>query len=73
MCEKGKGQRPILRGCRGGKIFTAFPVQRNMTCLSQVEIIPVNLISIYSIHLLCEPYCVVSAQSSSRLRQYGST
>lgn len=35
-----------LGDVEGGKVFTAFPVQRGLTCLSQVGITSVNLVSI---------------------------
>lgn len=59
---KGEQEKELCLGdVEEGKIFTAFPVQRSLTCLSQVGIIPVNLVStslfIYFVNLtvLCLP------------------
>lgn len=66
--ERVTGERPLLRRCRGGK---------GIYCLSCTKRLDLpfsggNYLSKpglhLSVHLLCELYCVVSAKSSSRLR-----
>lgn len=59
----------LLRRCGGGKDIYQLSCTKQLTCLSQVGILPVN----HCIHLLQEPYCIVSTESYSRLRQYKST
>lgn len=40
-----EGKNFYWGGVEGGKTFIGFPVQRSVTCLSQVGILPVNLVS----------------------------
>lgn len=73
MWKGNRGKISTLGGVEGGKTFIGFPVQRSLTCLSQVGILPVNLVCsstvfIYFMNLtvLCLPK-VIAGWDSMRL------
>lgn len=74
MWKKNR-KKSLLRRCGGGKMFIGSPVQSSLTCLSQVGILPVILVSsstafIYSRNLiiLCLPK-VTAGWDSTRVLQ----
>lgn len=50
--EGEQGKNLYLGGMEWGKTFISSPVQRSLTCISQVGIFPVNLVSSSTV-LIC--------------------